>query len=84
MSLNTIIGESPIKQTQNEITDTLYCLGIGYEISYGKTKNGAKTRVITTNVGVFEIFFSDRIRFNGKGSMSAYELKCYLIDNHKP
>lgn len=82
MSLNTIIGESPIKQTQNEITDTLYCLGLDYEVSYGKTKNGAKTRILSTPAGVFEIFFSDRIRFNGKGSMSAYELKSYLIQHY--
>lgn len=81
MSLNDH-GVSPLRQTQDAITDTLYCLNVPWEISYGLTKNGRKTRIITTEDIKMEILTYDRIKVSYGGVVSIYQLQTKLIQNY--
>lgn len=78
MLLNPI---SPIKQSQEEVIDTLYCLNVPYTLDYGQTKQGRKTRIIRTKSDVLEFFFMDKLKYNGKVS-TTYDVKRSLINKY--
>lgn len=69
---------SPIKQSQESMIDTLYCLSIPYEKDYGLTKNGRKTRILKTHKYNMEFFFMDKMKLNGK-VMTVYDAQRKLI-----
>lgn len=69
---------SPIKESQLQLCDTLLCLNVPYERSYGLTKTGQKTRIIKTAKAEIECYFMDKVKFNKK-VMTVYEAKLNLI-----